>query len=285
MGFVSETPLLRIGPFSRASSLSIKALRAYHEAGLLVPDQVDPQSGYRSYSLAQLTDAAVIRQLRDLDVPLEAIRDVLDARDPDATGKVLAEHGAVLRDRLAATQRAIDALYLAIESPSVHTPVHRRWEPAQTVLAMSAIVAEPEFLAFFLRAGELLLDALAASGAVADGPFGACYPPMLDDDHQEVEVFVPVTRAALVPAAFRAEGVRVTELPATDVAVVVHNGSYEGLTDTYRNLGAWVAIHAEAAELPVRELYVIGPDKTDDPDRYRTDVLWPVTGPSQPGGR
>jgi DNA-binding transcriptional MerR regulator len=39
---VSDNPLLRIGPFSRASSLSIKALCAYHEAGLLVPAEVDP---------------------------------------------------------------------------------------------------------------------------------------------------------------------------------------------------------------------------------------------------
>jgi DNA-binding transcriptional MerR regulator len=57
---VSDNPLLRIGPFSRASSLSIKALRAYHEAGLLVPAEVDPHTEYRSYSLAQLTDATII---------------------------------------------------------------------------------------------------------------------------------------------------------------------------------------------------------------------------------
>jgi DNA-binding transcriptional MerR regulator len=57
---VSDNPLLRIGPFSRASSLSIKALRAYHEAGLLVPADVDPHTGCRSYSLAQLTDAPII---------------------------------------------------------------------------------------------------------------------------------------------------------------------------------------------------------------------------------
>jgi hypothetical protein len=54
---VARNALLRIGDFSRASSLSVKALRAYHEAGLLVPADVDPRSGYRSYSVAQLTDA------------------------------------------------------------------------------------------------------------------------------------------------------------------------------------------------------------------------------------
>ena len=33
--------MLPIGMFSRASSLSIKALRAYHEGGILVPARVE----------------------------------------------------------------------------------------------------------------------------------------------------------------------------------------------------------------------------------------------------
>jgi DNA-binding transcriptional MerR regulator len=37
----------------------------------------------------QLTDAALIRRLRDLDLPLDAIGRVLHARDPDVTRKVL----------------------------------------------------------------------------------------------------------------------------------------------------------------------------------------------------
>src|SRR4051812_6952132 len=102
-----DESLLRIGPFSRASSLSVKALRSYHEAGLLVPAAVDPQTGYRSYSAAQLTDATVIRRLRELDVPLEAIRQVLEARDPAITRKVLSEHGAAPGDHAAGHRRAV----------------------------------------------------------------------------------------------------------------------------------------------------------------------------------
>lgn len=51
--------LLPIAMFSRASLLSIKALCAYHEAGILVPARVDPHTGYRAYRPTQLTDAAV----------------------------------------------------------------------------------------------------------------------------------------------------------------------------------------------------------------------------------
>lgn len=140
-----DNPVLRIGPFSRASSLSIKALRAYHEAGLLVPAEIDPRTGYRSYSVAQLTDAAIVRRLRQLDLPLDAISEVLAARDPAVTSKVLTEHGAVLEARLGATQQAIDELYVALEAPMLHTPVHHRREPARTVLTFTATVSEAEW--------------------------------------------------------------------------------------------------------------------------------------------
>jgi DNA-binding transcriptional MerR regulator len=269
-------PLLRIGPFSRAASLSVKALRAYHEAGLLVPAEIDRHTGYRSYSVAQLTDATIIRRLRELDVPLGAIRQVLDARDPAVTRKVLTEHGAVLEARLAATQRAIDDLYLAVEAPTVHTPVHRRAQTARTVLTHHATITLDEWVPFLDRARVLLVQAAATSGAVIDGVFGAAYPTLLDDDAQSVQAFVPVAGAPLLPAEVRSAGVRVGELPATDVAVLAHPGRYDTVDETYRRLGAWVAEHAAPAELPVRELYLVNSGDTDDPDEFRTEICWPV---------
>jgi DNA-binding transcriptional MerR regulator len=270
--------LLRIGAFSRASWLSVKALRAYHESGLLVPAVVDAATGYRSYTVGQLTDAATIRRLRQLDLPLEAVKAVLDARDPEVTRKVLAEHGAVLEERLASTQRAIDELHLAVDAPASHTPVHRRADPGATVLAYEGTVTEVEWEPFLHRARRLLVEAAAASGAAVDGPFGGCYPPPLDDDAQEVVAFLPVAAAPLLPAPWRSAGVRVGELSATDVAVLSHLGAYDALEDTYRELGAWVGANAEPTGEAVREHYLVGPVDSDDPDDYRTELHWPVHG-------
>jgi DNA-binding transcriptional MerR regulator len=279
---VTDDALLRIGDFSRASWLSIKSLRAYHEAGLLVPAEVDARTGYRSYTVAQLGDAAIIRKLRQLDVPLEAIRGVLDARDPAVTRKVLAEHGAVLETRLADTQTAVEQLYAALDSPGLHTPVHRRYEPARTILTFSGTVTEPEWLPFLARARRLLYDSARTAGAVVDGPFGACYPPMLEDDTQDVLAFVPLASAPLLSSATRSEGVAVGELPATEVAVISHGGHYDDLEDTYRELGSWAATLGEPSDLAVRELYLVGPDDTDDPHQYRTEICWPIrTSPPQ----
>jgi DNA-binding transcriptional MerR regulator len=273
---VAGNALLRIGDFSRASSLSVKALRAYHESGLLVPADVDPGSGYRSYSVAQLTDAAIIRRLRLLDVPLEAIKEVLDARDPAVTKKVLGEHGAVLESRLTGMQRAIDDLNVALETPTLNTPVHRRHEQALTVLTFSGTVSEASWLPFLDRAFAALSQAATSAGAVVTGPLGGCYPTLLDDDAQEVVAFLPIASAPLLSPSSRAAGVRVGELPATEVAVIAHHGSYDDIDDTYRHLGAWVAEHADPADLPVRELYLVAASHTDDPEEFRTELCWPI---------
>jgi len=71
-------------------------------------------------------------------------------------------------------------------------------------------------------------------------------------------------------------GVGFAELPETEVAVLVHRGSYDDLADTYRELGAWVALHADPSDLPVREIYVVGPPHSDDVDALRTEICWPI---------
>ena len=88
--------------------------------------------------------------------------------------------------------------------------------------------------------------------------------------------FLPVASPPLLPASSRAEGVRVAELPTTEVAVIAHHGAYDDMDDMYRNLGAWVAEHAEPADLPVRELYLVASSHTDDPDALRTELCWPI---------
>jgi PPM family protein phosphatase len=70
--------LLTIGAFARAARLSPKALRMYHELGLLSPVAVDAESGYRYYDPAQLDRARLVAMLRRIGMPLARIRGVVD---------------------------------------------------------------------------------------------------------------------------------------------------------------------------------------------------------------
>ena len=72
---------LSIGGFALVSGLSINALRHYDELGLLRPAFVDPATGYRRYEPGQVHRAWLIRALRRVDMPIDAVRQVVD--DPD----------------------------------------------------------------------------------------------------------------------------------------------------------------------------------------------------------
>jgi DNA-binding transcriptional MerR regulator len=81
---------MSIGEFARRSRLSPKALRRYDELGLLTPQRVDEFSGYRFYAEAQLPRARLIAALRQIDIPLAEIMDVLDLDPHRAAQRITA---------------------------------------------------------------------------------------------------------------------------------------------------------------------------------------------------
>jgi DNA-binding transcriptional MerR regulator len=97
---------MSIGEFARLSRLSPKALRLYDEIGLLAPSRVDGMSGYRYYASAQLGPARLISALRQLEVPLATISELLGLEPEQIAERITAlwrcaeeEHSA--RRRLA----------------------------------------------------------------------------------------------------------------------------------------------------------------------------------------
>jgi DNA-binding transcriptional MerR regulator len=80
-----------IGEFARRSRLSVKALRLYDEIGVLVPARVDEASGYRYYDDAQLEAARLVAMLRQLELPLAAIKELLIC-DPVYAAERIAAH-------------------------------------------------------------------------------------------------------------------------------------------------------------------------------------------------
>jgi DNA-binding transcriptional MerR regulator len=109
---------MSIGRFARRAGLSIGALRHYADVGLLEPARVDPDTGYRYYAEDQLEPARRIALLRDLDVPLALIRDVIDL-PPDRLRRRLAKHRADLDARIWRLQRTAHRLRQFIDTEEI----------------------------------------------------------------------------------------------------------------------------------------------------------------------
>ena len=109
--------LVPIGDFSRMTHLSVKALRFYHDQGLLEPARIDPSSGYRFYDPGQVPVAQVIRRFRDLDMPLDQVRAVLKAPDVETRTKEIIAHLNAMETKLAELQMSVSSLRALLEGP------------------------------------------------------------------------------------------------------------------------------------------------------------------------
>ena len=102
----ANVDLLPIGRFARLAGLSVGALRHYDELDLLRPADVDRFTGYRRYRRDQLETARTIARLRDLEMPIDEIRELLATDDPEGRQHRLAIH----RGRVEARTAGSDAI-------------------------------------------------------------------------------------------------------------------------------------------------------------------------------
>jgi DNA-binding transcriptional MerR regulator/effector-binding domain-containing protein len=275
--------MLTIGDFSRMTHLSVKALRHYHDMGVLEPAAVDPFTGYRSYDTSQVGSAQVIRRLRDLGMPLDSIAAVLAAPDLEARNREIAAHLTRMERQLEQTQASVAALRALLTGPAVRPAIELRAIPAVTALAVREVVDAAGLNDWGSEAFDALAASLAAAGLTAAGPYGGLFDgDFFELERSEVTAFVPVTSETGLVGAGAGVGldpagrVRLLEIPTLEAAVAVHEGAFSEIDRTYAALGEVVAERAIGVDGPIREYYLVSSADTDDVGKHRTEVCWPV---------
>ncbi len=89
----------RIGEVAKFYHLSVGSLRHYERAGLLEPEFVDPETGYRYYGARQFEVLNTIRYLRVLDMPLPEIADFLQNRDVEKIEEKLRQQKRAVEEK------------------------------------------------------------------------------------------------------------------------------------------------------------------------------------------
>jgi DNA-binding transcriptional MerR regulator len=263
--------LVPIGDFSRMTHLSVKALRFYHDQGLLEPARIDQDSGYRYYDPGQVPAAQVIRRLRDLNMPLDQVRAVLRAPDVEARTREIIAHLTAMETRLAELQTSVASLRALLERPAALPAVEFRSIPATPALAVRGTVTVEEAWAWGTGAFGELYGRIEDAGLAPAGPGGALFPAeFFEVSKAELTAFVPVSGP--VRGGGRAEPLTI---PATEAAVLLYSGPPDEADRTYGALGTVVAERAIGVEGPIREYFLV-PFTEPDLAAHRTEVCWPV---------
>jgi DNA-binding transcriptional MerR regulator len=264
--------LISIGRFAQITRLTIKALHIYDAIGLLRLAVVDADTGYRYYSITQLTMARRIRLLRSIDMPLDAIQALLHAPTPAAMEALLHEHQQRIAARIAKDQQALRLLQRLIDhqTDDMAFTVQIKQLPAQPIASIR-IRATPEEEN---RSIPALIDDFQAYTT----QLGVrCHdkPPMrISHDYTEeladTEIAVPITQLV-------ADSGRITSriLAAGLAAHVMHVGPHADLWAVYWAILVWVQEQGYERNGPPYEVYWMHPAEGQAAE-YRTEVLWPI---------
>jgi DNA-binding transcriptional MerR regulator len=263
---------LTIGDFAKATHLTVKTLRHYHETGVLQPAEVDPQTGYRRYTTAQIPTAQIIRRFRDLEMPLSEIQAVLSAPDVKTRNDLIASHLDRLEGTLTRTQSAVTSLRDLLQHPAPAARIGHRKLEATTAAAITQVVAVKDLSAWFRGALGELSATLSAQEVPATSPAGGIYSnAIFTHARGDATVFLPCS------GAVRPVG-RVTPfvVPAIELATIEHRGSHANVDIAYGALATYVSQHALAVDGPLREYYLVGQLETWDQAAWRTEIGWPI---------
>jgi DNA-binding transcriptional MerR regulator len=272
--------MLSIGEFARLGQVSPRMLRHYDETGLLKPHQVDPETGYRSYAVAQLRQLHRLVALRDLGLSLEQIRPLMDD-DPsiDELRGMLRLRWAQIEQDVAVEQarlRRVEAHLRALEGSIVMSSLDVAIKTTEPVRIAEATAVAPGFgyenmHPLFERIVPEVLGHLA-DAKVRPGIMIAWYEEPADDGTVVLHAGFDVGAQAVADG----ERIHVVELPAVRVASVVHRGSMENIVAVYEALLGWVEDSGHRLSGRSRELYHEWDD--DHPELSITELQMPVTG-------
>jgi DNA-binding transcriptional MerR regulator len=249
---------LTISEFGRQAGLSHKALRLYDLSGLLPPAAVDPVTGYRLYSPDQLERARRISLLRQLEMPLATVAEVLSGSDEEAARHLDRWWAAQEESNL---QKRASVAYLrarltnSSQDPGTRWAVHVREVAATKVASITCHVDQQALVGTTRTVEAEIRQYLAAAGAdVGTECWMLFHGFVTPDSEAPVEVCVPFT-GTVDPA--RPIGIRIEPAHTEAYCTIVRDDCfYPRIMLAYDAVGAWVQESGLPEAGSAREIYI-----------------------------
>ncbi len=269
----SATDLMTIGAFSRESRLSLKALRLYAELELLVPAHVDEQSGYRYYSPEQVEQARLVSSLRQLEMPLARIAELLNLPELERA-RAVEEYWRGVEDEVGVKRQLLTGVLKRLRNEvEIMHDVKTRTVPERKLLSIEERTLADELPNVIQRSMDALITHARQAGVEQAGPMLVIYHGVVSMDADgPVEVCMPVAgqvepfgnaRVRLEPAFEEAYA----RIPAKEVA-------YPLILRAYESVEAWLQQNGKRMLAPPREVYFTSWEGLK-PDDDACDVAFP----------
>ncbi|GHO90117.1 MerR family transcriptional regulator [Reticulibacter mediterranei] len=271
--------MLKIRDFARLAEVSMATLRYYDEIELLKPISVDPETGYRYYTMDQLPHLHRILAFKELGLGLTQIAELLsEGLSPQTLQGMLRLRQAQLQQQIQAEQEQlerIEARLRSLEQGSGLPTYEVVLKAVRPITGVSLHLKTPDtpdqaywtsaLDAMLKRYGVTPIDHLLVLHVESEGE---CTPG-------SVEMVAPVDGRDAETLITRSEG-RLTRctLPAVPRMVsTLHHGHPALVLSAYQALGTWMENNAYSIVGPRRKIRL---RREENLDNALTEIQFPV---------
>jgi len=280
--------MFSIGDFANLGRVSVRMLRHYDAIGLLRPARVDPATGYRFYTAAQLRVLNRVIALKDLGFTLQQVQTMIDEKvDTGELRGMLRLRRAQLSEQMAedsARLARVDARLKMIETEGHMDTgdVVLKSIPAVRVAELSAPCASyegPDITPALSPLYPQLMERMDRAGVRMTGaPIAYYLPAPTGPGDESITVHAAFPFAGEVPPD---PGFDVVDLPAVEhAATLLHHGAMSEAFRTGQLIATWIDENGyrTVGHGYAREVYLDCPP--GEPDRWVTEMQVEV----QPAG-
>ncbi|MGM0123748.1 hypothetical protein IGI37_001122 [Enterococcus sp. AZ194] len=270
--------MLTIGEFSNICRVSTKTLRYYADIDLILPSVVNPDTGYRYYSIDQLETMLLIDRLKQYDFSLEEIKIVLKSENAseEILYSALLKKKDLMRKRTQEIEESIhqldnDLLTLkqgkSIMSYLEKIDIKLVEMPTINILFIRKKVPKDDFEQEFIECFQQLTQRVADEGlTVVASPMVLYHESTFDESGLETEFAIPIKEAV--------KGTR--DFLSGLCLKTVLKGAYSGLSSVYVKQREWAEKKNYVSTNALYEIYVVDPSDVSDESELVTEVYYPV---------
>ncbi|MDA3899646.1 MAG: MerR family transcriptional regulator [Spirochaetes bacterium] len=264
-----------IGEFSRITSLPSKTLRHYHQWGILLPDYIDDESGYRYYRSESVERAFFISELRRLEFSIADIREILvsSSEDTDLL-EYLQSRNREVKNLAVKYHRLEEDIETAI------TTIRRNQMKESYSLVIrekkidDILFAGYRFTGRYDQVGKAFSAVWKNCGRFVSGkPMSLYYNAEYRENDADIEGGCQV-REGCASKTLSNTDINVHRIEGGRAVTLIHAGRYEEIGTTYKRIYDYIKEKGYEACLPTREIYLKGPGIffMGNPDKYKTEV-------------
>lgn len=270
--------MLSIGDFSNICKVSTKTLRYYAEIGLILPEEINPENGYRYYSINQLQTMLLIKRLKTYNFSLEEIKTILHSKDLEEEKLYISliSKKNEIEKQVKELKSTLDQLNTDIsnlrEGKSIMSylkdiNINLVEVPQMNLLYIRKMVQEHEFPEEYNNCFGKLLN------KIQDDKLTIANPPMVLFHSSEYSPFGLDTEFA-IPIKEYVKGTRDFN-PGLCIKTVVY-GSYSDLSSVYTKQIQWAEKEGYECVSALFEVYVNDPTEVKNESELITEVYYPI---------